>query len=108
MNAPIPDSRRLVLGAAVGFGVEEVRIFVESLRATGYKGDVMMLVRWPGFKVSRYLRRHRVHPMRIVQTRSFSRSPHARRYTIYAEYLRQHAARYDQVMLSDTRDVVFQ
>jgi hypothetical protein len=109
MNAAsIPDSRRLVLGAAIGFGVEEVRVFVESLRATGYAGDVMMLVRWPGFKVSRYLKRHRVHPMRLVQTRSFTRSPHARRYTIYTEYLRQRADRYDQVMWADTRDVVFQ
>jgi len=109
MNAATtPDSRRLVLGAAVGFGVEQVHVFVESLRAAGYKGDVMMLVRWPGFAITRYLKRHGVHPMRIFQTRSFSRSPHARRYTIYAEYLRANADRYDQVMLSDTRDVVFQ
>jgi hypothetical protein len=108
MTAPIPDSRRLVMGAAVGFGVPQVRVFVESLRATGYKGDVMMLVRWPGFEITRYLKRHGVHPMRIFQTRSFSRSPHARRYTIYGEYLRERANRYDQVMLADTRDVVFQ
>jgi hypothetical protein len=106
--ASIPDSRRLVLGAAVGFGVEQVHVFVESLRATGYTGDVMMLVRWPGFEITRYLKRHGVHPMRIFQTRSFSRSPHARRYTVYSDYLREHADRYDQVMLSDTRDVVFQ
>ncbi|HWM47947.1 MAG TPA: hypothetical protein VNR11_13670 [Xanthobacteraceae bacterium] len=104
----IPDSRRLVLGAAIGFGVDDVRVFVESLRACGYRGDVLMLVRWPGLAVSRYLRRHGIESMPLVQIRSFSRSPHARRYTIYADYLRQHLQRYDQVMLSDTRDVVFQ
>src|SRR6267378_2818126 len=38
------DRRRLVLGAAVGFRVAQVRVFVESLRATGYAGDVTMLV----------------------------------------------------------------
>src|SRR4029078_8868212 len=98
MNAvSSPDSRRLVLGAAVGFGVEQVHVFVESLRASGYTGDVMMLVRWPGLDITRYLRRHAVSPMRIFQPRSFSRSPHARRYTIYAEYLRAHIGRYDQV-----------
>ena len=44
---PLPtssaDARRLVLGAAIGFGVAEVRVFVESLRGAGYGGDVMML-----------------------------------------------------------------
>jgi len=102
------DARRIVLGAAVGFGVEQVRVFVESLRASGYSGDVVILVRWPGLKVRRYLRGRGVTSIPIVQTRSFTRSVHARRYAIYADYLRRRADRYDQVMLSDVRDVVFQ
>jgi hypothetical protein len=102
------DARRLVLGAAVGFGVDEVRVFVESLRGTGYKGDIMMLIAWPGVAVGRYLKQHGVKVQRVFQTRSFTRSVHARRYLIYTEYLKQHGAKYDQVMLADTRDVVFQ
>ena len=31
-----------MLGAAIGFDVEQVRVFVESLRAGGYGGDVVM------------------------------------------------------------------
>jgi hypothetical protein len=104
---PNPDARRLVLGAAIGFDVEQVRIFVESLRAH-YKGDALMLIRWPGMRVARYLKRRGVKVTRVFQTRSFTRSVHARRYAIYLDYLRPRRAQYDQVMMSDVRDVVFQ
>jgi hypothetical protein len=96
------------MGAAVGFGVDQVRVFVESLRAVGYTGDVVMLVRWPGFKIRRYLRGRGVESIPVLQTRSFTRSVHARRYAIYADYLRERLDYYDQVLLSDVRDVVFQ
>jgi hypothetical protein len=107
-SAPGADARRLVLGAAVGFDVPQVRVFVESLRATGYGGDVMLLIRWPGIGVGRYLKRRGVDVTRVFQTRSFTRSVHARRYAIYLDYLRPRMARYDQLMISDVRDVVFQ
>jgi hypothetical protein len=107
-SAPGADARRLVLGAAVGFDVPQVRVFVESLRATGYGGDVMLLIRWPGIGVGRYLKRRGVDVTRVFQTRSFTRSVHARRYAIYLDYMRPRMARYDQLMISDVRDVVFQ
>jgi len=107
-GAPSADARRLVLGAAIGFGVAEVRVFVESLRATGYAGDVTLLIRWPGLRVSHYLKSRGVEVIRVAQVRSFSRSVHARRYAIYLARLRARAGRYDQVMMSDVRDVVFQ
>jgi len=102
------DARRLVLGAAIGFDVEQVRVFVESLRASGYGGDVMMLIGWPGLRVGRYLKSRGVDVIRVFQTRSFSRSVHAKRYAIYLDYLRARAGHYDQVIMSDVRDVVFQ
>jgi hypothetical protein len=102
------DARRLVLGAAIGFDVGQVRVFVESLRASGYGGDVMMLIRWPGLRVGRYLKSRGADVIRVFQTRSFSRSVHARRYAIYLDYLKLRAGHYDQVMMSDVRDVVFQ
>jgi hypothetical protein len=102
------DARRLVLGAAIGFDVEQVRVFIESLRASGYSGDVLMLIRWPGLRVGRYLKSRGVDVIRVFQTRSFSRSVHARRYAIYLDYLKLRAGHYDQVMMSDVRDVVFQ
>lgn len=102
-----PDHRRLVIGAAVGFDVAQVRVFVESLRAN-YAGDVLLLIRWPGVRVARYLKSRRVQVIRVFQTRSFTRSVHARRYAIYLAFLRARLSRYDQVMISDVRDVVFQ
>jgi hypothetical protein len=108
VSAHVADPRRLVLGAAIGFGVADVRVFVESLRATGYVGDVTLLIRWPGLRVSRYLKSRGVEVIRVFQTRSFTRSVHARRYAIYLAHLHARAACYDQVMMSDTRDVVFQ
>jgi hypothetical protein len=102
-----PDCRRLVLGAAIGFDVEQVRIFVESLRSN-YAGDVLVLIRWPGRRVARYLKNRGVDVIRVFQTRSFTRSVHARRYAFYLDYLRARLSRYDQVMISDVRDVVFQ
>jgi hypothetical protein len=102
------DARRLVLGAAIGFNVEQVRVFVESLRGSGYGGDVLMLIRWPGIRVGRYLESRGVEAIRVFQVRSFSRSAAAKRYGIYLDYLKAHAGRYDQVMMSDVRDVVFQ
>src|SRR5262249_8327416 len=103
-----PDARRLVLGAAVGFDVDQVRVFVESLRSVGYTGHVVLLVRWPGFRAGQYLRSGAVHPIPTLRVRSFSRWAPARRYSIYADYLRARPDRFDQVMLSDVRDVVFQ
>jgi len=107
-SAPGPDARRLVLGAAIGFDVAQVRVFVESLAAAGFGGDVMLLIRWPGLGVGRYLRSRGVDAIRVFQTRSFTRSVHARRYAIYLDYLRPRLMRYDQLMISDVRDVVFQ
>jgi hypothetical protein len=101
------DRRRLVLGAAIGFDVAQVRVFVESLRAN-YAGDVLLLIRWPGLRVTRYLKSRGVEVIRVFQTRSFTRSVHARRYAIYLDFLRRRLPRYDQVMISDVRDVVFQ
>jgi hypothetical protein len=101
------DCRRLVLGAAIGFDVDQVRVFVESLRIN-YTGDVLLLIRWPGLRVARYLKSRRIDVIRVFQTRSFTRSVHARRYAIYLDYVRKRLPRYDQVMISDVRDVVFQ
>ena len=58
------DARRLVLGAAVGFQVDQVRIFVESLRASGYTGDVAILIGLTDVALATYLHQHGVMPKR--------------------------------------------
>lgn len=102
------DARRLVLGAAVKFRTDQVRIFIQSLRATGYAGDIVMLVGLRDFALARYLRRHGAIPKRTWFIRRFHGPIHAYRFELFARLLRGVLPRYDQVLVSDVRDVVFQ
>jgi hypothetical protein len=68
----------------------------------------MMLIRWPGLRVGRYLKSRGVDVIRVFQTRSFSRSVHAKRYAITSIISKARTGHYDQVMMADVRDVVFQ
>jgi hypothetical protein len=102
------DRRRLVLGAAVGFRVEQVRVFVESLRASGYAGDVIMLVGLMQWRLKAYLARHGVRTVTMWSTRKLHGPIHAYRFEKFARILRDAAGRYDEVLLSDVRDIAFQ
>lgn len=107
-SAPSDDSRRLVLGAAVKMPVEKVRVFVESLRATGYAGDVAMLVRPYQWQLKSYLAERGVTTFHSYSTRQISGRIHAYRFRRFAAYVRTHLHRYDQILISDVRDVAFQ
>jgi hypothetical protein len=102
------DERRLVLGAAVGMSVAQVRIFIESLRLSGYTGPVVMLVGPTDLKLAAYLRTKDVEPRRVWFVRRLHGPIHAYRFELFARYLRQFGERYDDVLISDVRDVVFQ
>lgn len=102
------DARRLVLGAAVGFRVDQVRVFVESLRAVGYRGDIVMLVGLFQPRLKAYLARHGVETMSSWSTRKLHGPIHAYRFEKFARIAAARAARYDAVLISDVRDVVFQ
>jgi hypothetical protein len=102
------DVRRLVLGAAVGFRVGQVGIFIESLRASGYGGDVVMLVGPFQWSLCAYLRRHGVRTVPTWSTRKLHGPIHAYRFEKFAKLVRAAAGRYDYVLISDVRDVVFQ
>jgi hypothetical protein len=102
------DARRLVLGAAVGFPIAKVRVFVESLRQVGYGGDVVMLVGPFQFRLKAYLRRFGVKPVSSLCTRKLTGPIHAYRFEKFAGIAAAAAGRYDQILVSDVRDVVFQ
>jgi hypothetical protein len=102
------DTRRLVIGAAVGFKVDQVRVFVESLRAAGFTGDVVLLVGPLQWRLKRYLARHRVVTVSSLSTRKLHGPIHAYRFERFAKIVAATASRYDQVLVSDTRDVAFQ
>jgi hypothetical protein len=101
-------SRQLILGAAIGYGPEKVRVFVESLRASGFKGEVMILIAMQQFRLRNFLRRYGVRTKSIWHRRSLFRSVNARRYQKYYKYLFARRHEFDHVMIADVRDVVFQ
>jgi hypothetical protein len=102
------DARRIVLGAAVGFDVDQVRIFIESLRAVGYDGDIVMLVGPFQFALTSYLRSHGVQPVAAWYIRRIHGPIFTYRFELIANYLRSRVDRYDEMLISDVRDVVFQ
>jgi hypothetical protein len=102
------DRRRLVIGAAYKYGVDQVRVFVESLRATGYTGDVIMLTGRLQWRLKAYLRRHGVRPYPHWSTRRLHGPIQAHRFERFAKVLQEAAGRYDQVIVSDVKDVLFQ
>ena len=104
-----PDARRLALGAAVNMGIDDVRIFVELLRGSGYRGDIAMLVRLQHFALKKYLHGHDVATFHDCAVRIIaSPTVHTRRFRFFRNFLRAHGNRYDEVLISDVRDVVFQ
>jgi hypothetical protein len=103
-----PDARRVVLGAAVGLDISQVRTFIQSLRASGYGGDIVMLVGPLQFALKSYLSSRGVQPLPAWYIRRIHGPIFTYRFELLAEYLNRHADRYDQVLISDVRDVVFQ
>ncbi|CAA7621748.1 hypothetical protein [Magnetospirillum sp. SS-4] len=98
----------LVMGTAIGYGIDKVRVFVESLRRH-YDGDVCLLVsRDITQETIDYLHSWRVRPIHFDAGRHIPVHIQTTRYVRYAEVLRDCARPYRQVLLSDVADVVFQ
>ncbi len=102
------DRRRLIVGAASNYRPEQLRPFVESLRATGYAGDVIITLNFWNWRLQSYLRRFRVTPYLSWSTRRVHGPAATHRYDFYERIARQNLARYDEMMVTDTRDVLFQ
>jgi hypothetical protein len=102
------DSRQLVLSAAIGYRPDQVRVFVESLRASGFRGEVIILSGIQQFRLRNFLRRYGVRTLSLWHKRSFFRPVTARRFQRYYKYLLVHRDEFDHVMIADVRDVVFQ
>jgi len=102
------DRRRLIVGAASRYRPEQMRPFVESLRATGYAGDVIIIVNFWNWRLQSYLRAFGVTSCRMWTTRRIHGPAATHRYEFYARIARENRDRYDEMMVTDTRDVLFQ
>jgi hypothetical protein len=102
------DRRRLIVGAASRYTPDQLRPFVESLRATGYAGDVVIIVNFWNWQLQSYLRRFGATSHRMWTTRRIHGPAATHRYDFYERIARQNRDRYDEMMVTDTRDVLFQ
>jgi hypothetical protein len=133
----VDDSKKLILGLLSGLSLEQAKPFFLSLEKSGYRGDVCLFVRELGSATQAFLRARRVQlipfPKAFLQRFSagaarfpgfflprekralFHRHlapaymhPHCARFFFYQSYLQECGGSYSQVMLTDTRDVLFQ
>ncbi len=102
------DRRRVIVGAASKYSPEQLHPFVASLRATGFAGDVVIMLNFWNRRLWAWLRQNRVTPLPMWSTRRLHGPAATHRYALYSRFARKNLARYDQMMVTDTRDVVFQ
>src|SRR5690242_14234864 len=100
------DRRRLIVGSATNYRPDQMRPFVESLHASGYAGDVIILLSFWNWPLKSYLRRHGVRAVPMWSTRRLHGPAATYRYQLYARIARDNLDRYDQMMVTDTRDVL--
>lgn len=114
--------RQLIIGVVKGYSYRLLQGFLLSLRQVNYRGDLcMFLSENLGQRTKRILIRQGVKIIEFKESSPFLEgleplatgmpavmSINNYRYLLYYSYLMQHRDAYDQVMISDVRDVVFQ
>lgn len=101
--------KNLVIGAMVSHGLNETRPFIESLRLTAFDGDIVLFVSRLAPAAIDYLRRN--HCILIDYPLDATRgkiSVHSFRFLLFRHFLECNKDVYRYVMLTDTRDVLFQ
>lgn len=102
---------RLVLGLAINYTKTDLEIFVNSLRGTGYVGDITFLVGILDQETRRYLESMGVHLVSVWQTLFSQMNVQFARHAAYYDYLtdlgRQGIA-YERIFVTDVSDVAFQ
>lgn len=98
----------IVLGAAFGYSVEQVRPFVQTLRRYhGGPAGLLVTSRGPPGLPS-FLRQHDIEPIFFESAHWMIVHIQVSRYIRYWEHLRASKAQFDRVLLTDVSDVIFQ
>jgi hypothetical protein len=115
--------RHVVMGLVSGYPLYYIRPFFTSLFRTGFNGDVVIFMHNLKRETEEFLDRNGVvcipyendwpfsKEVRVewpTQSEKIALSPNSLRYLLYYAFLKENAARYDKVMISDVRDVYFQ
>ena len=98
----------LILGLAAGFHYGDLRPFITSLRQTGYGGACVLFVSSTTRDIA-HIEEKDVRCVPFERPQEWTHVPYnAFRYFLYQDYLRTCKHQYQTILLTDTRDVVFQ
>ncbi len=109
-NAPArpPMRRALVMGALSGRRISAPRRFLETLWATTDDCDIVIFCHDLNPDAGAYLRQSGVTIIPFSHWRPWHGPVHAWRFVLFARYAAEHHAKYDAILVSDLRDVLFQ
>jgi hypothetical protein len=97
----------LILGSSAGLSERDLEPFLKTLFETDYSGDVVFFMAEGDHETIRRLESRiqiETFSPRLLQTMSI----HGLRYLLYQGFLKKNRDRYEKVMLTDVRDVIFQ
>lgn len=108
---PRSDGRSLVMGLATNYSRKDIAPFVQSLRASGYEDDIVLLVSDLDSKTKEFLVAYNVHyeyfwEMNFLQIDCML----SRNFSCYSSLcsMANRERYFDRIFLIDVRDVVFQ
>ncbi len=107
-----PTRGDLILGFATGYKPHSIAPFVESVRTHGqFAGNIALFVDPAARKTADYLISHDIEAMAFDPSKSPVADFNLARSFAYFEYLREqwnYGAVFNQILLTDVRDVIFQ
>lgn len=107
--------KNLILGLAAGYSWTQLRTFVESIRSTSYNDHIVLFFdsELDPYTIKQ-LRENTVECIYFNRQQSIARTGirvmplSVLRVFLFLEFLQEQAGRYENVMFTDTRDVIFQ
>ncbi len=109
-------AKDLIIGGASGYNWDQLKYWVNSIKKTGFKGDVVIVAtNMPGDTVKKlvendvkvYAYGSRMEDGGIGKTEN-NIPPHVERFLFIWDYLRKNKDTYRYITVTDTRDVIFQ
>ncbi len=94
--------KNLVIAAAVGLDVDQITLFVKSLRKYYYE-DICIVIGHKDFALEEELEKYKTI---ILKTKIHKKSIQFERYKIFLNFLEKRS--YDNILCTDSRDVYFQ
>lgn len=109
-------AKDLIIGGASGYNWDQLKYWVNSIKKTGFKGDVVIVAtNMPGETVQKLVEKdvkvyaygQRTEDGGIGKTEN-NIPPHVERFLFIWDYLRKNKDTYRFITVTDTRDVIFQ